>query len=303
MQWKILFVIALLAVPGCRATAETQREEPQDGAAQATPDTLATFSRFARIWERHVEAESLEFREARSSQGWLDYADWAAKGGSRDALADYLDAVAIVESAESAESSESATLAYYINVHNAAVVDAIVQSIDDGDAIQAPDPDHSVTVAGTTTTLGELRERVATKAAYAQPRVYFGLLCVARGCHRAAASAPTEENLTSWLDNVERDFMQTTTKFEAESVATSAFFQLHRPAFERAHGSLESYFVQYLEREQAKLSHLQQLGGQEAKPAPSAHQQTIDALEAGKIDYRFESIDWSPPAEAFGATP
>ncbi len=148
---------------------------------------------FDRILQTRVRAERVDYLGIRKH-------DAAALGR-------YLDRLAKVDAARL---PTSARLAYYINLYNATMIDALVGRVVEGYTPAADDfgvfKEPLVRLRGRRVSLNALENEIIRKE-FKEPRIHVALVCGARSCPPLLARAYTASNLDGLLEQNMRRFL------------------------------------------------------------------------------------------------
>ena len=176
------------------------------------------------------------------SKGNVDYK--AFKDQEED-LEAYLQAMA--EYIPDKNWSKAKTLAFYINLYNAATVNLIIKnypikSIRD---IKNPWGKKIVPQNGRVLSLGEIEHDILRKMD--DPRVHFAINCASVSCPKLNNVAYSEKNLEEQLEKVSKEFILDPTKniISKDSVVLSKIFKWYKKDFETK-GSVLEYLNNYL---------------------------------------------------------
>jgi len=139
------------------------------------------------------------------------------------------------------------SLAYYINLYNAATVKLILNnypltSITD---INKPWDKKWIKYGGELISLGEIEHKILRKMN--EPRIHFAINCASFSCPKLLNEAYTEDKLHKQLDKVTKDFINDPSRniISENKVELSKIFKWYKKDFEN-NGSLIAYLNQYL---------------------------------------------------------
>lgn len=138
-----------------------------------------------------------QLRKYVEPNGMVRYVAWRDEAGKD--LDAYLDALAQVDPRKL---SEDARLAFYINLYNAAVIDAVIERYQPGFSMADDDfkifDEKFVRMGGEKLSLNDLEHQTIRKQ-YDEPRVHAALVCAAVACPPLWAEAYTDDNIKDAL--------------------------------------------------------------------------------------------------------
>ncbi|WP_276388547.1 DUF547 domain-containing protein [Eudoraea chungangensis] len=176
------------------------------------------------------------------SKGNVDYK--AFKDEEED-LEAYLQAMA--QDIPNKNWSKAKTLAFYINLYNAATVNLIIKNypINSIRDIKNPWGKKIVPQNGRLLSLGEIEHDILRKMD--DPRIHFAINCASVSCPKLNNFAFSEKNLEEQLEKVSKEFILDSTKniISQDSVVLSEIFKWYKKDFE-TNGSVLEYLSNYL---------------------------------------------------------
>ena len=186
------------------------------------------------LWERILQSYVDE-------AGQVDYASLKKQPG---ALLGYLDHLS--EFSPTPDWNRADSLAYYINLYNAATVKLILEhypvaSIKD---ISNPWTSKVVRIGNDRVSLGNLEHRILRKMN--EPRIYFAINCVSFSCPKLSNHAFTAEAIETQLEEVTKDFINDPALNELGDTAweLSQIFNWYKGDF-KSEGGVRNYIARY----------------------------------------------------------
>lgn len=167
-------------------------------------------------------------KEFVNEKGDVAYARFKTKEKELNAYLDYLG-----ENAPATNWTQNETLAYYINMYNAATVALIlenypVKSIKD---IWRPWGQDRLMVGDKTLSLGDIEHRILRKMN--EPRIHFAINCASFSCPKLKNEAYTAARMEAQLQEATEDFINDTTKniLTPNALQLSAIFKWYKGDF------------------------------------------------------------------------
>ena len=190
------------------------------------------------VWERILQAHV-------NDAGQVDYASLKKQPG---ALLGYLDHLSDYPPAP--DWSRADSLAYYINLYNAATVKLILEHYPVSSIKDIPNPWTSkvVRIGDDRISLGNLEHRILRKMD--EPRIHFAINCASFSCPKLWNHAFTAEAMESQLELVTKDFINDPVLNElgADTWALSQIFNWYKGDF-KADGGVQNYIAGYADIE------------------------------------------------------
>ena len=190
------------------------------------------------IWERILQTYV-------NDAGEVDYAKLKNQPG---ALLGYLDHLSDFPPAPDWNRTDS--LAYYINLYNAATVKLIlehypVNSIKD---ISSPWTSKVIRIGNDRISLGNLEHRILRKMD--EPRIHFAINCASFSCPKLWNHAFTAQEMESQLEQVTKNFINdpSLNEFDSTTWNISQIFNWYKGDF-KPDGGVRSYIARYAEIE------------------------------------------------------
>ncbi len=204
---------------------------PKEEEKTATEDVLA---------ELHDTWDKLLSKYV-NNQGGVNYAGMKSEKAKLNA---YLQTLG--ENAPSSDWSKEKTMAYWINVYNAATVKLIVDnypasSIMDLDGGKTWDVKR-INIGGKSYSLNNVEHDIL-RAKYKDARIHFAVNCAAQSCPKLHNEAWTAENLESNLENLTREFInnKAANQISSQSLQLSKIFEWYAGDF----GDITAYIDRY----------------------------------------------------------
>lgn len=222
----ICYIVWIVLFLSCKGRGETLL------AQEGFPNAKATHTLWNDLLQRHVDSE-----------GNVSYIGFKAEV---DQLQVYLDHLA--QNPPVASWREAETLAYFINLYNAATVQLIIdhyplQSIRD---IPSRWKRKWISVGNTLTSLHAIEHDVLRNRN--EPRIHFAINCASYSCPKLLNTAFTAQNTERLLTKAAIDFVNDTkrNRFENGTAHLSKIFKWYKSDFTENHALLE-YINLYLQ--------------------------------------------------------
>jgi len=183
--WGLSILLLLLPLGGSRPIRAQTVEEPESRASSARAEKLPDTRGLAKVLHQHVKSAG------------VDYAALKADAASVRRLQAFLQA--------SADMPETASLAHWLNVYNARVLQLVVEHypLDSVRAVPGFFDRRTLVVAKTPRTLDALENEVI-RARFEDARVHVALHCAAVSCPPLSPTPFTPETLDATLDRLAR---------------------------------------------------------------------------------------------------
>ena len=182
--------------------------------------------------------------------GNVDYKGFLTE---REKLQDYLDLLG--ETVPNADWSRKETLAYYINLYNAATVALVLDHYPIQSIKEIPNrwKRKWIALGDKTTSLNDIEHKILRKMD--EPRIHFAINCASYSCPKLLNQAFTSDNLERLLDKTAVDFINDPkrNRFEGERAELSQIFKWYKSDFTE-NGSLRSYVNQFVENPLGKAA-------------------------------------------------
>ena len=182
--------------------------------------------------------------------GNVDYKGFLTE---REKLQDYLDLLG--ETVPNADWSRKETLAYYINLYNAATVALVLDHYPIQSIKEIPNrwKRKWIALGDKTTSLNDIEHKILRKMD--EPRIHFAINCASYSCPKLLNQAFTSDNLERLLDKTAVDFINDPkrNRFEGERTELSQIFKWYKSDFTE-NGSLRSYVNQFVENPLGKAA-------------------------------------------------
>jgi len=182
--------------------------------------------------------------------GNVDYKGFLTE---REKLQDYLDLLG--ETIPNADWTRKETLAYYINVYNAATVALVLDHYPIPSIKKIPNrwKQKWIVLGDKTTSLNDIEHKILRKMD--EPRIHFAINCASYSCPKLLNQAFTSDNVERLLDKASVDFVNDPkrNRFEGANAELSQIFKWYRPDFTE-NGSLRSYVNQFVENPLGKAA-------------------------------------------------
>lgn len=156
--------------------------------------------------------------------------------------------------------SKNETLAYYINLYNAATIKLIVDNYPRNSIKDIPNRWKKtwIPVGNTITSLNDIEHEVLRKMD--EPRIHFAINCASFSCPKLLNVAFTAENMEQLLSKATIDFINDTdrNRFQKDRVELSRIFKWYKGDFTEQQ-SLLAYINMYLDQpvnKNAKVEYL-----------------------------------------------
>ncbi|MEM6892741.1 MAG: DUF547 domain-containing protein [Bacteroidota bacterium] len=155
-------------------------------------------------------------------------------------LQDYLDVLG--QSIPDSDWDRKETLAYYINLYNAATVALVLDHYPIQSIKEIPNrwKRKWIALGGKTISLNDIEHKILRKME--EPRIHFAINCASYSCPKLLNQAFTSDNLERLLDKAAVDFVNDPkrNRFEGNRAELSQIFKWYKPDFIE-NGSLRSY--------------------------------------------------------------
>ena len=182
--------------------------------------------------------------------GNVDYKGFLTE---REKLQDYLDLLG--KRVPNADWTRKETLAYYINMYNAATVALVLDHYPIQSIKEIPNrwKRKWITLGDKTTSLNDIEHKILRKMD--EPRIHFAINCASYSCPKLLKQAFTSDNLERLLDKTAVDFINDPerNRFEGERAELSQIFKWYKSDFTE-NGSLRSYVNQFVENPLGKAA-------------------------------------------------
>jgi hypothetical protein len=213
--------------------------------------------------------------------------DYAGVNRDRQALRDYLAALAAVSRDEFEQWSHDEQLAFLINVYNAWTVELILTEYPDLDSIRdiggwfgSPWGQDIVQLFGERFTLDNIEhDMIRSWDRYNNPLIHFAVNCASIGCPALRNEAYTSERLQAQLQQQTRLFLMDRSRnyLEGRTLYLSSIFRWYPEDFEQGwmgFDSVQQFIMAYASALDLSADDVQQ-------------------LEAGRMRTRYLRYDWS----------
>ena len=203
-----------------------------------TPDTIQDEKPDHGLWDNIVQKYVDDY-------GNVDYKTLKEQPG---AVLGYLDHLSGFPPAP--DWSRADSLAYYINLYNAATVKLILENYPVTSIKDIPKPWSSkfIRIGREIVSLGYLEHRVLRKMD--EPRIHFAINCASFSCPKLWNKAFTADSLEIQLETVTRDFIQDVryNDLDSESWELSQIFNWYKSDF-KSIGGIRTFIAGYSQRE------------------------------------------------------
>jgi len=182
-------------VPAERPAAGSASARPAAGAGAAGAAPVVDHAPFDRMLRAHVRDER------------VDYLVWRKRDGAE--LDAYLASLATVD--PSALTDRAERLAFYLNLYNASMIDAVLERVVDGwspsEASFGVFDDPRIALGSARITLNALEHEIV-RPEFDEPRIHAALVCAAISCPPILPRAYRAEDLWTVLEDNMRRFVR-----------------------------------------------------------------------------------------------
>ncbi|MEL6483209.1 MAG: DUF547 domain-containing protein [Bacteroidota bacterium] len=184
------------------------------------------------------------------AEGNVDYKGFLTE---REKLQNYLDLLG--EAVPDSNWNREETLAFYINLYNAATVALVLDHYPIQSIKEIPNrwKRKWIALGDKTTSLNDIEHKILRKMD--EPRIHFAINCASYSCPKLLNQAFTEANLERLLDKTAVDFVNDPkrNRFEEGRAELSQIFKWYKPDFTE-NGSLRSYVNLFVENPLGKAA-------------------------------------------------